>query len=132
MHRRAIERGRESSPVKIATGQRSSRFISGRQRSDLRVNRLAEEKLCGGVEGQAEEERGQINLGCPAGRVNGEVLHHILDVSLFEFKIGDLVARELRAEERTGVFPEVVRRDIWAGAGGCSPAFPVASENAMS
>lgn len=69
------------------------------------MDRFPKEELGSRVERQAEEQRGEIDLGGPAGGVDGEVLHHVLDVGFFQLEVRDLVAGELRAEECAGVFP---------------------------
>jgi hypothetical protein len=84
------------------------RLISRRQRRNLRLHRLSKEKLGGRIEGQAEEQWGEIDLGGPARGIDWEMLHHVLDVGFFEFEVRDLVAGELGAEERAGVFPALV------------------------
>ena len=65
---------------------------------ELGVDGLAEEKFGGGVEGQAKEEGAHVDGRGPAVWAwGGDCPVQVGIVSLFEVKVGDLLAGEARA-----------------------------------
>lgn len=75
------------------------------QCTHLRLGTLAEQELSSGVHSQTEEDRLNISSSGPSIGGRGKSQHSLLDMSLFQIKLADLIASELGTQQATGVAP---------------------------
>lgn len=62
---------------------------------ELTIDALAKEKLACRIDGQAEEESLDVELGSPTGLCLGDDLEEVLDMAFLEFEVGDLIADKI-------------------------------------
>lgn len=71
----------------------------------MALDTFSEKELSRGVDGQTEEDGLDVGGGGPAVGRDGQRLHGLLDMLLFQIQLTDLFTGKLRSQQATGAGP---------------------------